>query len=80
MKKWSVEFDEDIGMWLISSPSTYALHKAGYAVGAFLDEKTGVKTYTLHRRETDGYPIIHETESLDELNAYINLILPPRNA
>ena len=76
MKKWSVEFDEDGGMWLYTSPSTRALASAGYAVGAFRDEKTGVKTYTLHRADDKGYPIIFETTDLDELNRYLNLILP----
>lgn len=82
--KWGVEFDDDAGMWLRTSPTTHALFKAGYAAGAFRDEKTGVKTYTLHRKSNDpresAYPIIFETETLDELNAYINLILPPRES
>jgi hypothetical protein len=78
MTKWAVEFDDDDGMWLRSSPTTYALQKAGYAAGAFRDEKTREKTYTLHRMENGNYPIIFETESLDQLNAYINLLLPPK--
>lgn len=52
------------------------LHMNGYAVGGFRDEKTGVRTYTLHRVDDKGYPIIFETTDLDELNRYINLILP----
>ena len=72
MTKWCVEFDTDDGMWLRSSLTTYALAKAGYAAGAFRNEKTGVKTYTLHRMENGLYPIVLETESLDQLNAYIN--------
>ena len=53
------------------------------AVGAFRDEKTGARTYTLHRKSNDpresAYPIVFETENLDELNNYINLLLPPRH-
>jgi len=79
--RWGVKVDEDDdGLWLFTSPATYALHKAGYAVGAFLDEKTGAKTYTLHRADDKGYSIIFETDTLDQLNAYINLILPPKDA
>ncbi len=78
MSKWKVVFDD--GVWLYSSPTTVALHNAGYAVGAFYDEKTGKKTYTLHRVDDKGYPIIFETENLDELNAYINLLLPPKES
>jgi hypothetical protein len=78
--RWEVKFDEDNGMWLYSCPASHALNKAGYAVGGFKDKKTGVKTYTLHRVDDKGYPIIFETDTLDQLNAYINLILPPRNA
>jgi len=77
--RWGVEFDSDDGMWLISSPTTTALQKAGYAAGAFRNERTGMKTYTLHRADDKGYPIIFETENLDELNNYINLILPPKD-
>lgn len=74
--KWKIEFDEDNGMWLYTSETTHALNRAGYAAGGYLDHKTGKKFYTLHKADDRGYPIIHETESLDELNAYINLILP----
>ena len=81
--RWGVEFDDDDGMWLHSSPTTTALRSAGYAAGAFRNERTGMKTYTLHRMSNDpngsAYPIIFETESLDELNNYINLILPPKD-
>lgn len=72
--KWSVEFED--GVWLESNQTTLALNRAGYAAGAFKDDKTGVYTYTLHRADDRGYPIIFETEDLDQLNAYINLILP----
>jgi hypothetical protein len=76
--KWSVEFED--GVWLESNQTTLALNRAGYAAGAFKDDKTGVHTYTLHRVSDDlngpAYPIIFETEDLDQLNAYINLILP----
>ena len=76
--KWSVEFVD--GVWLESNQTTVALNRAGYAAGAFEDDKTGLRTYTLHRISDDlngpAYPIIFETEDLDQLNAYINLILP----
>ena len=65
--RWGVEFDSDDGMWLISSPTTTALQKAEYAVGAFRNERTGMKTYTLHRNDNGQYPIVFETENLDEL-------------
>ncbi len=71
--KWEVKFVDDV--WLESNGTTVALNQAGYAAGAFRD-KTGVRTYTLHRADDRGYPIIFETEDLDQLNAYINLILP----
>lgn len=78
--KWSVEFEDDGSLWLMSSATTHALNRAGYAAGAFKDDKTGLRTYTLHRVSDDlngpAYPIIFETESLEQLNAYINLILP----
>ena len=77
--RWGVEFEDDDGMWLHSSPTTQALYQAGYAAGAFRDTAKGTKTYTLHRADDEGYPIIFETENLDELNNYINLILPPKN-
>jgi len=48
----------------------------GYAVGGFLDTAKGVRTYTLHRADDKGYPIVYETTDLDELNRYINLVLP----
>jgi hypothetical protein len=76
--KWRVEFDDDDGVWLRSSTTTVVLHINGYAVGAFRNEKTGLRTYTLHRMENGLYPIVLETESLDQLNAYINLLLPPK--
>jgi hypothetical protein len=85
VSKWAVEFDDDDGMWLRTSPTTRALSATGYVVGAFRDEKTGVRTYTLHRKEADvgfalcHYPIVFETESLDQLNGYINLLLPPKD-
>jgi len=76
--KWSVEFED--GVWLESNQTTLALNRAGYAAGAFKDDKTGVRTYTLHRMDDEGgYPIIYETESLDELNNYINLVLPTKD-
>ena len=78
--KWRVEFDLDEGVWLRSSKTTMTLQMNGYAVGGFRNEKTGVKTYTLHRMshkpDESAYPIIFETTDLDELNRYINLILP----
>lgn len=74
--KWRVEFDDDAGMWLRSSKTTMTLHINGYAVGGVRDNKTGIKTYTLHRADDKGYPIIFETEDLEEFNRYINLILP----
>ena len=74
--KWRVEFDDDEGMWLHSSPTTSALMRHGYAAGGFRDEGTGIKTYTLHRADDKGYPIVYETTDLDELNRYINLVLP----
>ena len=74
--KWRVEFDDDAGMWLRSSTTTMTLHINGYAVGGVRDNKTGIKTYTLHRADDKGYPIIFETTDLDELNRYLNLILP----
>lgn len=78
--RWSVEFEDDNGLWLYTSATTRALNQAGYAAGAFLDDKTGVRTYTLHRMDDEGgYPIIYETESLDELNNYINLVLPTKD-
>lgn len=80
MSRWRVDFDDDEGMWLRSSPTTRALMRHGYAAGGFKNEKTRVRTYTLHRvgspTET-AYPIIFETEDLEQLNAFINLVLPP---
>ena len=65
----------------MSSATTRALQENGYAAGASIDAKTGVRTYTLHKVDDRGrYPIIHETDSLDQLNAFINLILPPRES
>ena len=74
--KWRVEFDDDEGMWLRSNTTTVTLHMNGYAVGGFLDTAKGVRTYTLHRADDKGYPIVYETTDLDELNRYINLVLP----
>lgn len=78
--KWRVEFDDDEGMWLRSSKTTMTLHINGYAVGGVRDNKTGIKTYTLHRMshkpDESAYPIIFETTDLDELNRYLNLVLP----
>lgn len=78
MTKWAVEFDNDDGMWLRTSPTTHALSQAGYAVGGFRIGWDGAKTYTLHRFEDGRYLTIFETESLDQLNAYINLLLPSK--
>ena len=76
--KWAVEFEDDGSLWLRASKTTRELQTQGYAVGAFVNKKTGVRTYTLHKADRGRYPIIHETDSLDQINAYINLILPPR--
>lgn len=78
MSKWEVKFEDDGSLWLMSSATTRALQENGYAAGASIDAKTGVRTYTLHKADQGRYPIIHETDSLDQLNAFINLILPPR--
>ena len=73
--KWRVEFDENEGVWMYANETTRALNHAGYAVSGSLNHKTGVKTYALHRADARGYPIIFETDSLEQLNAYVNLLL-----
>lgn len=80
--KWRIGFvDDNGGVWMWESPTTQALRKHGYAAGAVKDAKTGITTYTLHRQsikpDESAFPIIFETEDLDELNRYINLLLPP---
>ena len=71
-----VKFDGD---WLVSSPTTAKLQKAGYMVGTFVDK--GVRKYTLHNRELAygpekvRWPTVFETAELDELNNVIKLLI-----
>lgn len=78
--KWKVCFEDEDGMWLHHSDTTDALRKAGYAVGGFRKWCGSGRTYTLHHLDANGGASfsIYETDDLDLLNAYINLILPPR--
>ena len=70
--KWNVEFE---GAWLTSNDTTRALQRHGYAVGVFHNDTTDAPSYTLHRKEDKGYPIVFETNDIHQLNAYVNLLL-----
>ena len=75
--KWSVEFDVE---WLVHNGTLDELHKRGYTA-ASMREKDGTVVYLIANIHdlNDGSHIIFETTDQDELNRYINLILPPRS-
>jgi len=81
--KWSVEFDEE---WLVHPGTTVALREHGYSLGSAtqVNGQTGEQRlvyWIANVREPDDTKtnIIFETTDQDELNRYINLILPPRS-
>lgn len=80
--KWSVEFDVE---WVVHNGAMTALRTMGYEAAAFrhTNAKTG-ESYVSYvianmRDLSDDSHIIFETQDQDELNRYINLILPPRS-
>ena len=76
--KWSIEFDVE---WVVHNGAMNVLREHGYEAAAF--KHTNAKTmestisYVLYKRPHNE--IIFETTDQDELNRYINLILPPRS-
>ncbi len=78
--KWNIEFDEE---WVVHNGAMTALRAIGYEAAAFrhTDAKTGESCifYVLAKSASDESNIIFETSNQDELNNYINLILPPRS-
>lgn len=80
--KWKIEFDEE---WVVHNGAITALRTMGYEAAAF--RHTNAKTdesyvsYVIAnmRDLSDDSHIIFETRDQDELNRYINLILPPRS-
>lgn len=81
--KWRVQFDAE---WLIHNGTTVALRQHGYALGSATQEngQTGEEriAYWISNIDDptrDEPTIIFETTDQDELNRYINLILPPRS-
>lgn len=80
--KWKIEFDEE---WVVHNGAMTALRTMGYEAAAFrhTNAKTG-ESYVSYvianmRDLSDDSHIIFETRDQDELNRYINLILPPRS-
>ena len=80
---WGVEFDD---AWLIHNGTTVALREHGYSLGSAtqVNKQTGearLAYWIANVRDTDDTKsnIIFETTDQDELNRYINLILPPRS-
>ena len=81
--KWSVEFDAE---WLVHNGTTAALRQHGYSLGSStqVNKQTGEQRlayWIANVRDSDDTKsnIIFETTDQDELNRYINLILPPRS-
>ena len=81
--KWSVEFDKE---WLVHNGATAALHQHGYSLGSAtqVNGQTGEERlvyWIANLRDPDDTKtnIVFETTDQDELNRYINLILPPRS-
>ena len=81
--KWSVEFED---AWLIHNGTTVALREHGYSLGSAtqVNGQTGEERlvyWIANLRDLDDTKsnIIFETTDQDELNRYINLILPPRS-
>lgn len=75
MSKWRVEFD---GVWMPGDDKTsLALRLNGYSVGAFRDDKSGAYEYVLFREDNRRWVTVYSTHNQDELNNYINLLLPP---
>ena len=90
--KWKIEFDEE---WVVHNGAMTALRTMGYEAAAFrhTNAETGesyVSYVIANMRASLRFPgsyddlsddshIIFETQDQDELNRYINLILPPRS-
>jgi len=81
--KWSVVFDAE---WLVHNGTTVALRQHGYSLGSAtqVNGHTGEQRlvyWLANLRDPDDNKshIIFETTDQDELNRYINLILPPRS-
>lgn len=76
--KWHVEFDKE---WVAHNGTMRALREHGYeaAVYKHVDAKTMEHTvsYVLYKHPHNE--IIFETTDPEELNNFINLILPPRS-
>lgn len=73
-----IEFDGD---WLVRNKTSICLNDAGYMVGTFLDKD--VRKYTLHNKilahgpEKIRWPVVFETDDLQELNNVVKLLIQP---
>lgn len=76
MRSWELRFE---GEWLESGDETVqALREHGYSLGAYRDVDDGRYIYILFRRENQKHVTVHMTKDRNELNNYVNLLLPPR--
>lgn len=74
--KWSVEFDDE---WVTHNETLSLLRDYGYSIAVFKQDDGYLYTLANVRDVTsESSPIIFETTDPQELNNYINLILPPR--
>lgn len=80
--KWRVEFQDD---WVISNRTVLELHGHGYSVATLTQENKQTKeerrVYVLARKPAPfqlRHEVLLETTDPEELNNFINLILPPK--
>lgn len=75
--KWHIDFDEE---WITHNGAVRVLREHGYEAAVYRhvnpDTLECVVRYVLYKQPNE---IIFETQDQDELNRYINLILPPRS-
>lgn len=76
--KWSIEFDEE---WVTHNGTMTMLRAMGYEATSFkhtnAETNESVISYVLYKHPHNE--IIFETQDQNELNRYVNLILPPRS-
>lgn len=76
--KWEIEFDEE---WVVHNGTMTVLRAMGYEAAAFkhtnAETNESVISYVLYKHPHNE--IIFETQDQNELNRYVNLILPPRS-
>lgn len=65
--------------WVSNTNTSRRLRNAGYTVGGYIDN--GVPKYVLYRVEqsgvgVNGFAVVHEFDTPEELNAMVKLLIP----